>query len=44
MSKKTHRENPQNFSKIDAVSTYPLLRGNTKGPSNQYHNAIYARQ
>ena len=33
---KTHRENPKNLPKIDAVSTFQLLRGNTKGTLNKY--------
>ena len=37
---KTHREDPQNFPKIDAVLTFQLLRGNTKGISKQYPNAM----
>ena len=36
---KTHREDPRNFPKIDAVATFQLLRGNTKEISNQYPNA-----
>ena len=36
---KTHREDSRNFPKIDAVATSQLLRGNTKGISNQYPNA-----
>ena len=36
---KTHREDLKTFPKIDAVSTSQLLRGNTKGISNQYPNA-----
>ena len=36
---KTHREDPQTFPKINAVSTSQLLRVNTKGISNQYPNA-----
>ena len=36
---KTHKEDPQNFQNIDAVSISQLLRGNTKGISNQYLNA-----
>ena len=36
---KTHREDPCNFPKIDAVATSQLLRGNTEGISNQYPNA-----
>ena len=34
---KTDRKIPQNFPKIDAVSSFQLLSGNTKGISNQYH-------
>ena len=36
---KTHRKDLKNFSKIDAKSTSQLLRGSTKGTSNQYYNA-----
>ena len=37
---KTHREDPRNFPKIDAVATSQLLRGNTKRISNQYPNKV----
>ena len=42
---KTHREDPQNFLKNenDALSTFQLLRGNTRGTCNQYHNATRVR-
>ena len=36
---KTHREDYRTFPKVDAVATSQLLRGNTKGMPNQYHNA-----
>ena len=36
---RTHRENSSNFPKIDAVAISQLLRGNSKGISNQYSNA-----
>ena len=36
---KTHSEDCQTFSKIDAVSASQLLRRNTKWISNQYPNA-----
>ena len=36
---KTHREDPQTFPKIDAISPSQLLRGNTKEILNQYPNA-----
>ena len=36
---KTHREDPQSFPKIDAISTFQVSRGKTKGTSNQYDNA-----
>ena len=29
----------QTFPKIDALSTFQFLRGNTKRTSNQYHNS-----
>ena len=37
---KTHKKDPENFPKIDAVSTSQLLRGNTKGTFNQYCNTL----
>ena len=36
---KTHGKDPRNFPKIDAVATFQLLRGNTKGIFNQYPSA-----
>ena len=38
---KTHREDPQTFPKIDAVSTSQLLRGNTKTIFNVLHTSEY---
>ena len=35
---KTHRKDPRNCPKIDAVATSQLLRGNTKRISNRYPN------
>ena len=35
---KTHRKDSKALPKIDAVSASRLLRGNTKGISNQYPN------
>ena len=35
----TQREDSGTFSKIDAIATSQLLRGNTKGIFNQYPNA-----
>ena len=36
---KTHREDPQNFPKIEDVPTFPIVPGHTKRTSNQYHHA-----